>query len=68
MAKEIKFTEEEVGKINQKDDVQGLMICDISNIKKWFITRDELNSYIAKSRNKDIIDRKYNQKAFHKNF
>jgi len=61
-------TLEEVGKINLKDDVQGLMMCDISNIKKGFLTRDELNSYIAKSRNIDLLDRKYNQHAFLKNF
>tara|TARA_B100000676_G_C18061317_1_gene837965 strand:- start:18 stop:1133 length:1116 start_codon:yes stop_codon:yes gene_type:complete len=61
-------TLEEVGKMNLKDDVQGLMMCDISKIKKGFLTREELNSFITKSQDINLLDRKYNQHTYLKNF
>ena len=61
-------TLEEVGKISLKEDVQGLMMCNISNIKKGFLTKEELNSYRTKAQNIDLLDRKYNQHAYLKNF
>lgn len=54
-------TLEEVKKINLKEDIKGLMICNISEIKKGFLTRDELNSYNSKAEKIEFNKKKYNQ-------
>jgi len=67
----IKFllsTLEEVEILDPKKDIKGLMLCDISKVKKGYLTREELNDYVKKSDNIQFKKRKYNQISFLKNF
>ena len=67
----IKFllsTLEEVEILDPKKDIKGLMLCDISKVKKGYLTREELNAYVKKSENIQFKKRKYNQISFLKNF
>jgi hypothetical protein len=54
-------TLEEVKKINLKRDIKGLMICNISKIKKGFLTREELDDYNSKAEKINFSQKKYNQ-------
>ena len=54
-------TLEEVKKINLKEDIKGLMICNISEIKKGFLTREELDNYNSKAEEIEFNKKKYNQ-------
>ena len=54
-------TLEEVKKINLKEDIKGLMICNISEIKKGYLTREELDQYNLKAEKIEFSKKKYNQ-------
>lgn len=50
----------EVGKLS-KEDIIALMLVDIDDIKKGFLTRIELNHYVIIANQINFIERKYNQ-------
>ena len=50
----------EVGKLS-KEDIIALMLVDIDDIKKGYLTRIELNHYVIIANQINFIERKYNQ-------
>lgn len=50
----------EVGKLS-KEDIIALMLVDIDDIKKGYLTRIELNHYVIMANHINFIERKYNQ-------
>lgn len=50
----------EVGKLS-KEDIIALMLVDINDIKKGYLTRIELNHYVIIANQINFIERKYNQ-------
>jgi putative restriction endonuclease len=50
----------EVGKLS-KEDIIALMLVDIDDIKKGYLTRIELNHYVIIANEINFIERKYNQ-------
>jgi len=68
--REINFiikTLEEVGKLH-KDDIIALMLVDIENIEKGYLTAKELEEYVNEAKKINFIDRKYNQVGYLFNF
>jgi putative restriction endonuclease len=53
---------------NDRDDIQALMMFDISKSKTGYLNRDELNFYFNKAKKIDFKKRKYNQCSYFKNF
>ena len=53
---------------NDRDDVQALMMYDISKSNKGYLDRDELDFYYNKAKKINFKDRKYNQCGYFKNF
>ena len=50
----------EVGKLT-KEDIIALMLVDIANVEKGYLTRIELNHYVIIANQINFIERKYNQ-------
>ncbi|TAF75238.1 MAG: HNH endonuclease [Bacteroidetes bacterium] len=50
----------EVGKLT-KEEIIALMLVDIGNVKKGYLTRIELNHYVIIANQINFIERKYNQ-------
>ena len=50
----------EVGKLS-KEDIIALMLVDIANVEKGYLTRLELNHYVIIANQINFIERKYNQ-------
>lgn len=61
-------TLEEVGRINLIKDIQGLMMCKVSEVEKGYLDRRELDNFVQQSEKIDFKDRKYNQISYFKNF
>ena len=53
---------------NDRDDIQALMMYDISKSNKGYLDRDELDFYYKKALQIDFQERKYNQCGYFKNF
>lgn len=61
-------TLEEVLKINLREDIQGLMMCNTNKIEKGYLDKDELKHYVNLAKDIKFEERKYNQTAYFKNF
>ena len=57
----------EVGKLS-KSEIIALMLVDIGNIRKGFLTAKELAVYVAEAEKINFIERKYNQVGYLTNF
>jgi hypothetical protein len=60
-------TLEEVGELNLKKDIKGLMISKIDKIEKGYLTREELDKLNLEAEEIEIEGRKYNQIGYLKN-
>ncbi len=53
----------EIGKLS-KNQITALMLVDIDSIKKWYLTKDELDIYMDKAIEIDFLERKHNQNSY----
>jgi putative restriction endonuclease len=53
----------EVGSL-KKEDIIALMLVNIEQVEKGYLTRDELDQFVIKAKEIDFIERKYNQISY----
>ncbi len=53
----------EIGKLS-KNQITALMLVDIDSIQKWYLTKEELDIYVARAIEINFLERKHNQISY----